>query len=54
MKVSGTIDGSSFAATLMPSGDGLHWLPLKAALCKLVGNNKERDLVTVQIERRLS
>ncbi len=54
VKVSGTIDGHSFAATLMPSGDGPHWLPLKAALCKLVGKNKEGDLVTVQIERRLS
>lgn len=32
VKVTGTIDGHPFAATLMPSGSGPHWLPLRMAL----------------------
>jgi plasmid stability protein len=34
VKVSGTVDGHEFAATLMPSGDGPRWLPLRKALCQ--------------------
>ena len=54
VKVGGTIDGQPFAATLMPSGDGPHWLPLKAALCKLIGKDQAGDEVTVRLEQRFS
>jgi hypothetical protein len=54
VKVGGTIDGHPFAATLMPSGDGPHWLPLKAALCKLIGKDQAGDEVTVRLEQRFS
>ncbi len=35
--VAGTLDGHPFRATLMPSGGGPHWLPLRAALCRTIG-----------------
>jgi hypothetical protein len=54
VKVSGKIDGRPFTATLMPSGNGPHWLPLRAALCKLLGKDKAGDKVTVQLELRLA
>ena len=34
--LTGTTDGHSFAATLMPSGTGPHWLPLRAAVCTAI------------------
>ena len=36
-RVTGTIDGYPFAATLMPDGSGGHFLSLNAALRKTVG-----------------
>lgn len=54
VKVTGTIDGQPFAATLMPSGHGPHWLPLKVAVCKLIGKHTAGEPVTVHIEQRLS
>jgi hypothetical protein len=54
VKVSGTIDGHSFTATLMPSGNGPHWLPLRAALCKVIGKSQLGDEVSVHLEQRLS
>ncbi|QNE22138.1 DUF1905 domain-containing protein [Kribbella qitaiheensis] len=54
VKVSGTIDGHPFAATLMPSGDGPHWLPLRIAVCKLIGKSQAGEEVTVHLQRRLS
>lgn len=54
VKVSGRIDGHPFAATLMPSGAGPHWLPLRAALCKLIGKSEAGEEVTVHLEQRLS
>jgi hypothetical protein len=54
VKVAGTIDGHPFTATLMPSGSGPHWLPLKAALCKTIGKDQAGDAVTFHIEQRLS
>jgi hypothetical protein len=54
VKVSGTIDGHPFTATLMPSGNGPHWLPLKAALCKLIGKGQAGDEVTFRLAQRLS
>jgi hypothetical protein len=54
VKVEGTIDGHEFAATLMPSGTGPHWLPLRAALCTATGKSQAGEQVTVAIRRRLS
>ena len=52
VKVGGTIDGHPFNATLMPSGEGPHWLPLKIALCKLIGKDGAGVEVTVHLEQR--
>jgi hypothetical protein len=54
VKVGGTIDGHPFAAMLMPSGAGPHWLPLKAAVCRLIGKGRAGEEVTVRIEERFS
>lgn len=54
VKVGGTIDGHPFTATLMPSGNGPHWLPLKAALCKLIGKDQAGAEVAFHLEQRLS
>ena len=54
VKVSGTADGHEFAATLMPSGTGPHWLPLRKALCEAIGKSDAGDEVTVHLEHRLS
>ncbi|WP_346622410.1 DUF1905 domain-containing protein [Blastococcus montanus] len=54
VKVTGTIDGHEFAATLMPSGEGPHWLPLRAALCKATGKSRAGEQVTVALRQRLS
>lgn len=52
VKVGGTLDGHPFAATLMPSGSGPHWLPLKAALCQAVGKSRAGEEVTVRLDQR--
>jgi hypothetical protein len=52
VKVSGTIDGHPFDATLMPSGHGPHWLPLRAAICKAIGKSQAGDEVKVQLLQR--
>ncbi|TCN42983.1 uncharacterized protein DUF1905 [Kribbella orskensis] len=52
VKVSGTIDGHPFAATLMPSGSGPHWLPLKIALCTLIGKSQAGEEVKVHLQQR--
>jgi hypothetical protein len=54
VRVGGTIDGHAFAATLMPSGAGPHWLPLRAALCRAVGKSAAGEQVTVQLQQRFS
>lgn len=54
VKVKGTIDGHPFAATLMPSGSGPHWLPLKAALRKLIGKEEAGTEVTFCLQERLT
>lgn len=54
VKVQGTLDGHPFAATLMPSGRGPHWLPLRAALCKTLGKSQRGDQVNVHLTQRLS
>lgn len=54
VKVSGTLDGHPFAATLMPSGEGPHWLPLRKALCERIGKSNADELVEVHLEQRTS
>lgn len=55
IKVSGTLDGKTpFSATLMPSGAGPHWLPLRAALCKAIGKSDAGEQVSVHLQQRLS
>ena len=54
VKVTGTADGHEFAATLMPSGSGPHWLPLRAALCKATGKSLAGEQVTVALHQRFS
>jgi hypothetical protein len=52
VEVSGTADGHPFAATLMPSGSGPHWLPLRAAICSAIGKAAAGEQVTVRLEQR--
>jgi hypothetical protein len=54
VKVTGTTDGHPFAATLMPSGTGPHWLPLRAAICAAIGKDRAGEEVTVHLQQRLS
>ncbi|MCO1595088.1 DUF1905 domain-containing protein [Micromonospora sp. RHAY321] len=54
VKVTGTIDGHPFSATLMPSGTGPHWLPIRAALCKLIGKSEAGTEVSFHLDQRLS
>ena len=54
VKVAGTLDGHPFEATLMPSGAGPHWLPLRAALCKVIGKADAGEQVAVCLRQRLS
>ncbi|MBG6104677.1 DUF1905 domain-containing protein [Micromonospora vinacea] len=54
VKVTGTIDGHPFNATLMPSGAGPHWLPIRAALCKAIGKSAAGTEVTFHLDQRLS
>ena len=54
VKVTGTADGHAFAATLMPSGSGPHWLPLRAAICSPIGKSRAGEHVTVHLQRRLT
>ena len=54
VKVTGTTDGHPFAATLMPSGNGPHWLPLRAAICTAIGKSRAGEEVTVHLQQRLS
>jgi hypothetical protein len=54
VKVSGTVDGHPFEATLMPSGNGPHWLPLRAAICQAIGKSRAGEEVEVRLLRRHS
>ncbi|MGY1886264.1 DUF1905 domain-containing protein [Blastococcus sp. SYSU DS0753] len=54
VKVTGTADGYAFAATLMPSGTGPHWLPLRATICSAIGKSQAGEEVTVHLQQRLS
>lgn len=54
VKVAGTIDGHDFAATLMPSGQGDHWLPLRKEIVKRVGKGAAGEQVDVHLAERFS
>ncbi|WP_029430505.1 DUF1905 domain-containing protein [Blastococcus sp. URHD0036] len=54
VKVTGTADGHPFEATLMPSGTGPHWLPLRAAICTAIGKSAAGETVTVHLQARRS
>ena len=54
VKVGGTIDGHPFTATLMPSGAGPHWLPIRAALCKLIGKDRAGQEVAFHLDQRFT
>jgi hypothetical protein len=54
VKVTGTTDGHPFAATLVPSGAGPHWLPLRAAICTSIGKSRAGEEVTVHMHQRLT
>ncbi len=54
VKVTGTTDGHPFAATLMPSGNGPHWLPLRAAILAAIGKDRAGEEVTVHLAQRLT
>jgi hypothetical protein len=51
VKISGTVDGHRFDATLLPIGHGAHMVPIKAALRKSLGK-EIGDTVTVHIDSR--
>jgi hypothetical protein len=38
----------------MPSGKGPHWLPIRAALCKLIGKSAAGEEVAFRLEQRLT
>ena len=52
VKVAGTLDGHPFEATLMPSGRGPHWLPLRKSLCDTLGKHDAGEHVDVRLHRR--
>lgn len=54
VKVTGTLDGHDFAATLMASGAGPHWLPLRKALCATIGKSEAGETVDVHPRQRLT
>ena len=53
VKVTGTIDGHPFQATLLPIGDGTHMVPLKAALRRVIDKDIG-DNINVHLEQRIS
>jgi len=38
----------------MPSGQGPHWLPIRAALCKTIGKSAAGEEVTFHLTERLT
>ena len=53
VKISGTIDGLAFDATMLPVGDGQHMIPIKAATRKSLGKGIG-DRVGIEITQRPS
>ena len=53
VKVVATVDGEPMTTTFLPSGDGVHLLPIKGAVRTAIGKGIG-DEVTVHLEQRLS
>jgi hypothetical protein len=54
VKVGGTIDGHAFRATLLPTGNGPHMMPINAALRKVIGKDEMGDEVQIHLTQRFS
>lgn len=52
VKVKGTIDGHAFQATFLPTGNGPHFLPLRAAILKAIQKDVG-DTVEVHLTERV-
>jgi hypothetical protein len=52
VKVAAAIEGHDFQATFLPTGGGVHMLPLKAAVMKAIGTQLG-DTATVHLKERL-
>lgn len=53
VKVEGTIDGEPFSSAFMANGEGMHLLPVKAAIRKKIGKGPG-DEITIHLTKRLS
>ena len=53
VKVSGTIDGHPFKSSFMALGNGIHKLPVKAEMRKVIGK-EDGDSVTVNLLERIT
>jgi hypothetical protein len=53
LRVAGTMDGRAFEATLLALGEGVHMIPVTAALRKAIGKAAGAE-VTVHLLSRLS